>query len=774
MSHDQTLLGALITALADAGKFNKAALAPPVAVLWTDAERQWADAVPLLREADTPILTLGDYAPDRLQGPAIWLKCALAGVLDGISLKGVPVLYLPGVSRADLRAIESCPRRLQPLAELQYRGALWTQVNARDWTINAFLTARKGGLGLDVAQDQATQKALLRALAAGELLNRNIAELVGRPIDAAWLDGLLAPNPIRDILQWMNNPARAQSSWQEAHWDVFASRCLKDYRFDPVKDGELVAAEKLAARRGPWAAVWELYRDAYASFPAVAELLGRVPYKTTGDLFADLSAYPKANEESEAALRYQLTAVAAMPAGQARKVLLEAEHQHGERRRWLWSKMGRAPLAMALQHLATVAEQTTSAPTGTTVDALAERYRTSGWQVDAAALKALAVVHTKADTEVIGAALRTVYLPWLEDLTLRFQQAVIVAGGLDATRPEAAADTGGLCLVFVDGLRYDVAVELQSRMEPLGPVQLGARWTSLPSVTASGKAWISPVASHLTGKPDDVDFEPNIAATLKPLNLHHFRKLLEESGYLPLAASETGDPAGKAWVECGDLDHFGHEHGLRLARDLDHQLAQIVERLHELAEAGWRRFRIVTDHGWLLAPGGLPRAELAKSQVETRWGRCAVLKDTATAATLAFGWDWCPQVQIAFAPGISSFIAGLEYAHGGLSLQECLVPVLTLELARTAPKVSVTIHQVTWRGLRCHVEAQPAVPGLRVDLRTKAAAADTSIVTAVKLLDGGKASLVVPDDTLEGTAAVVVILDAEGNLLTKLNTTVGE
>lgn len=205
---------AVSRALKEAGKFNRSVQAQPEAILWTDAECQWEPVVKALQASGRSVLRLGDYAPEALQGPAIWLKCALAGKLDGVALDGVPVVYLPGVSRADLRAIESCPRHLQPLAELQYRGVFWTQVNAKDWTLNAFLTSKNGGLGLDVVQDQATQKALLRALSSGELMGKAVDELRGRLIDAAWLDSLLAPNPTRDILVWMNDAKATECAWQ--------------------------------------------------------------------------------------------------------------------------------------------------------------------------------------------------------------------------------------------------------------------------------------------------------------------------------------------------------------------------------------------------------------------------------------------------------------------------------------------------------------------------------------------------------------------------------
>ncbi|MBK1644205.1 hypothetical protein CKO25_05965 [Thiocapsa imhoffii] len=99
----------------------------------------------------------------------------------------------------------------------------------------------------------------------------------------------------------------------------------------------------------------------------------------------------------------------------------------------------------------------------------------------------------------------------------------------------------------------------------------------------------------------------------------------------------------------------------------------------------------MTDHGWLLMPGGLPKSELPKHQSATTWGRCAVLKDSAHATPLTFGWSWFEAVPVAYAPGVSCFIAGRDYAHGGLSLQECLVPVLTLEVQGGAAATPVNM-----------------------------------------------------------------------------------
>ena len=132
-------------------------------------------------------------------------------------------------------------------------------------------------------------------------------------------------------------------------------------------------------------------------------------------------------------------------------------------------------------------------------------------------------------------------------------------------------------------------------------------------------------------------------------------------------------------------------------------------------------------------------------------------------------------MQIAFAPGISNFTAGEEYTHGGLTLQECLVPVLELVAVGEQPStLKADITKVIWTGLRCKVEVSSATIGLKVDIRTKAALADSTLVAHVKTLENGKASLAIDDDASEGTAAFIVVLDATGHVVQKKSTTVGE
>ena len=764
----------IVTSLSNAAGYNKGAQSRPAVVLWTDSELLWSSTINTLRLAGLPIFVLGDYAPDQNTGPAIWLKCEIAKY---VAEKGrdelTPIVYLPGASRNDLRAIESCPRYLQPLAELQYRGVYWSQTNGKDWTVNAILTSSNGGLGLKVAQDNSTYQALSRVLTAGELLNKQSEELIGRTLDATYFDSLIAPNPTRDVLAWMNNPSVKQNDWSGSRWEVFTKICHKDFGFKPEQDGVITAAEKLTKQEGKWKAVWEIYVDSYASFPGVMDALEKIT--SPADMFADRSGYPQANNEAEQQLRLRLIEIGNMPNSKACIAMLEAEEIHGERRKWLWSRMGQSPLANALQHLATLVELSATPLKSSKMQDIAAQYTDTFWQVDCAANEAMAAVTSKIDSAAVDAALKSIYVPWLEDITIKFQHAVRENGGFKHI-PKDEVAVPGLCIMFVDGLRYDVARRLLDILEKaeLKPA-IEANWTSIPSVTSSGKAWVSPVAGLIQGNVDNKDFEPCVQVDGKPLSGYNFKKLLDANGWQVLGRDETGDSKGSAWTECGDLDHFGHEHGLKLAKEIPAQLAHITERILELFEGGWNSVRVVTDHGWLLVPGGLPKAELSKFEAETRWGRCAVLKDSSKGTPLTFGWDWCADVQIAMAPGISSYIAGSNYSHGGLSLQESLVPVIEIQSNIIPSNIkSITIKEVSWVGLRCHIEIEPIATGYVADIRTKAAISDSSVAAVPKEIVQGKVSLAIPEDELIGTAAIVVILDNAGNVVQKTATTIGE
>jgi hypothetical protein len=242
-----------------------------------------------------------------------------------------------------------------------------------------------------------------------------------------------------------------------------------------------------------------------------------------------------------------------------------------------------------------------------------------------------------------------------------------------------------------------------------------------------------------------------------------------------LDASELLIPAGTnagGWTECGAIDSMGHSLQGDLVHQIETELKRIEDRVSSLLNSGWRRVHIVTDHGWLLLPGGLPRIDLPGYLVETKWARCAVVKGQPDLPVPVSIWYWNPAIRIASPPGIGSFRANETYAHGGISPQECVVPDLFVERGLTA--ISATITSIEWRRMRCRIRIETNNPSVRVDLRKNWKEQATSIVAARKALDAnGEVSLVL-DDTHEGAAASVVVVDVDGNVIAHQTTCVGE
>jgi len=776
-----TVLEAITQSLGRAGEYNRDDQVAPAVILWPDKERQWEPVLPMLRDRLPHLLTLGPYAANCKTGPAIWLRCMISGARPEANgpENTTPILYLPGVSRQELRAVAECPPALMPLAELQYRGAFWSQVNHKDWTVLAFLQSADGGLGLDVARDNATLEAMKTALV--KLVETDIQDLTGHRLEASDFHALLSPDPVREILAWMNDAQSAQARLAAQPWEAFCHSCKDKFGFRPTKDGMLRAAELLGQRQGNWKQVWDRFREAPKRYPNLPAWL-RKAKPQEDDLFLKESdeVWPQSNDIHETALRNVLNGCADKTAQAVVERIREMEAVHGKRRNWVWAELDQAPLAVALKHLTTLAESCGKPVAGGALDDLVAAYINGGWCADAAVVDALRVVEKKDDIEAVQAVIRAVYLPWLEAGALAFQKLVcgtsvpLVNHGQDA-RATLSDVPKGTAILFADGLRFDLAQKLKAKLAEKGlQLELTWRWTALPTVTPTAKPAASPIAELFTGDEGCEEFRPRIKGGGKDLTSERFKQLLEERGCQVLNDKRLGQPDGVAWLEYGSIDSTGHKEGWKLAKRVPEELGGLVGAIVGLLESGWKKVRVVTDHGWLLVPGGLPKLDLPQYLAETRWGRCALIKEGVQSELPTVPWRWSGTVHVAVTPGVGAFKAGLEYAHGGLSMQECLVPVLSVSSAAPV-EADIAISSVKWVGLRCRVQATAGAVELLADIRESTADKATSLVAKPKEIEpDGQTSLLVLDDRKSGTKATVVLVDASHTVVAKWPTTVGE
>ena len=766
-----TVLDQLLRSLALCADHNGNDVVAPRAILWPDGERLWEPVIGRLRAVHPRLFTLGVYAADARTGPAAFLRAQIPALPP--AAKDIPILYLPGVPRTAFRSAGDCPASARHLYAVQFEGEFWLQKNGKDWTPAAFLGSADGGLALDLARDAETGRALLASF--GKVLEADVSSLAGRRLEAADFRSLVADDPVRMLLRWMGQPALWRQQWDAAEWSSFRAIARDTYGFDPESDGELFAAEELAAGAGPWAAVWQRYGDSPATYTGIDNLLAKV---SPPDLFAaKTESYPSVNDQRENDLRQALEGVAQLPFDQARARLLQLADQEEPRANWVWAKLGRAPLAQAITYLRVLVQAETEFAGGQDWPGLALGYARKGWEVDIAALHSLALARKPADMQAVGAALRGVYRPWLEQLAHAAQTLATTYPNRNASTARSLSPAAGTLFLFVDGLRYDLGCLLAQQIQAKGvKVEMSHEWAALPSVTATAKPAWKPLAGQLSGEGQSVAFEPVEAASKKTLTAARFRDLLDTLGLDHLKADETGDPTRCAWTEIGAFDKHGHDEGKKLAWRIEEQIDDVAHRIDALIAAGWTRIRVLTDHGWLMLPGGLPKLDLPKHLTTSKWGRCATPTAGAQHAYPETPWFWENSLPMVLAPGIACFVEGLEYSHGGLTLQEALLPVLDIK-GTTAPAARVALKSAKWKGLRLSVELTNA-KGLTADLRTKAADATSSVLAAEQrnraVPADGVLSLLVERDDLIGSAVLLVLADATGAIVFKHPLNIGE
>lgn len=762
-------LVACVRAARDAYNLNVSVA--PVALLWPDEGTQWEPVIPWIGQ-HLPVVSLGDYDPEIRRGPGYWLRCVVARTIDAGLPDGPMIVYLPHVSRSALRAADTCPATLAPIAELQYRSQWFSHPNNRDWTVRALLTHPDRGLGLRIADDADTSAALLLAL--DRLLDEPIDRASKQILDADYLLELVNEDPVRSLLRWLDDPQGFRTRSDGARWTAFVQQCNADYGFTPTVDGEVTAARKLSGRKGVWASVWKRFAETPGRFAGVVDQLRKA--RPDELIFDNVDSWPQDNENAEDQLRNRLRDCEALTPDGARNELTRLEAEHGWRRSTVWADLNQAPLAFALEQFVALGKLTAQPlPTGD-LDSLVADYVGRGWQADDAVVRALATTRTSADREAVSAAAAALYRQWLDAGARALQRVIGPMANAHTYQPgPLASTTVGTITVFVDGLRLDVARRLQERLTGAGlHVTATVTLSALPTVTQTAKPALVPAVpeSFVAGP----DLHAVSAITGTKASIQVLRSLMADNGVQVLGPTEQGDPSGMAWTESGEIDHRGHDVGIRLVDHLDEEVGRIAARIRELLDAGWQQVEVVTDHGWVLLPAGMEKVELPSGTTEIKKGRCARLKDGASVDVPTVPWFWDADVRIALAPGATCFEANKMYEHGGVSPQECVVPRLSVRAGAQSTITHVPeFTKVKWLGLQCRVEFTGVMEKVVVDLRGLPAEPKSSIAEQAKeTTSAGKVSLVVPDEEHEGERAHLVLVGPDGQILAQREVMVGK
>lgn len=763
----------VIAALIQAEKHNSNLMTKPEVILWPDPEYIWSEIIPVLQETRDNLFVYGSYEPEKNQGPSIWIKCMVAKSLPEAtwSSRSVPIIYLPGISKNELKNVEEIGFQLQPIIEYQYTGTMFLQDNGKEWTAMAFIENQNNGLGIKINKDSATKEALRKALPT---LFQDKEIFKGKSyIDADFLNNQLFPDIISSILKWMCSGDAFLETLDPGKREVFANICKAQYDFVPDYKNIKAIAEKLGTQKNGWNGVWQLYATAPHKFSEIEDLLRLAKPDDLGSgMFAlPEESWPQVNEQKEEELRSKLEKMVSLDVKKASIEISRLEQEHNIRRNWIWYELGKAPLLKALSHLANMAEGATAAFPSASINEIKEYYISVGFKIDFAMRYAFAAMKTDKDKTLIKKLIQHIYKPWLENINLKFQ-ALVAIESIVFTKQQAVSEQEDYVL-FVDAFRYELAIEFIDILSKLNyKITLENSWSAIPSLTPTAKPSISPIAPLVNTQSAINEFRPQLK-TGKDLQRNEFRKALKEQNFSHVCSIADISPELKCWEEIGDIDTKGHTEQADMVKSIPSLFEQVQESIDLAFEKGVKKIKIVTDHGWLLLPGGLPKTTINAGLTETRWGRCALIKEGISTEFLHLPWRWNPAIFIAYAPGISFFKINEEYAHGGISIQECLTPILYIENSNTSTS-NAKITSVKWVNLKCTVTTENTDDSYYLDIRSKYSDESTSVLeNKNKLIKDNKVFVMATDET-EAQAATIVLMNGNGRILDKKVTTVGE
>jgi hypothetical protein len=117
----------------------------------------------------------------------------------------------------------------------------------------------------------------------------------------------------------------------------------------------------------------------------------------------------------------------------------------------------------------------------------------------------------------------------------------------------------------------------------------------------------------------------------------------------------------------------------------------------------------------------------------------------------------------------------MEYAHGGVSLQEMVTPVLRVTASGSAGRATRLL-DAKWTGAKCRVSVAGNCAGVRVDIRSRQSDPHTSLLAdkqARETTPDGKVTVFLEHDSDIGKEAEIVLLDASGQVIGSRSSTLG-
>lgn len=253
-----------------------------------------------------------------------------------------------------------------------------------------------------------------------------------------------------------------------------------------------------------------------------------------------------------------------------------------------------------------------------------------------------------------------------------------------------------VAVLLIDALRYELGAELAKQLADDGQITLQPAYAQLPSMTLVGMASLLPGAGQ---KLRLVQRDGKLAVVLGDQLLNNVTQRMDvlrqrygqrfaEMTLKDFARSKIDLPATVELLvlRSNEMDNDFESNPEAAPSLISRTFQQIRGALHKLGGLGFQEAIIVTDHGFYLK--ALLEAGDVCAKPPGTWlsvhGRLLLGDGAGDAAnlvlpaeTLGVRGDFA---QVAVPYALVAYQAGASYLHGGASLQETVVPVISVRL----------------------------------------------------------------------------------------------
>ena len=269
-----------------------------------------------------------------------------------------------------------------------------------------------------------------------------------------------------------------------------------------------------------------------------------------------------------------------------------------------------------------------------------------------------------------------------------------------------------VALFLVDALRYELGVELSKDLGEEGQVEVQPACAQLPTITPVGMASLLPGAGqglYLARKDDKVivnlDDQPLASVTqrMDVLRKRYGQRFAEvELAKFVSSNSKIAHTVELLVLRTNEMDQDFEANPEGAPSLISRTFQRIRSAIRKLAELGFQDAVILTDHGFFLntaLEAGDTCTKPAGNWVNVH-ERMLLGDGTSDSANLIMDKDALgirgDFNQAAFPRALVTYRSGMTYFHGGVSLQEALVPIISMRIQlaekKSKPQFSVALN----------------------------------------------------------------------------------